>query len=165
MRESHEAHRTVHATSRWTIARARRSLVGLALAVAGITACSGDAPTGPGSGSNSPVGSYTISTMNGKALPFTWFSDTNYKYEVTAGALSLTGDGKFSVVTTYRQTVVTNVETFVDSSSGTWKQSGANLSFVADDSTTNTATWANNQLTVSQVDGNVTTTVVYTLKK
>jgi len=111
------------------------------------------------------VGSYTISTMNGKGLPFTMFSDTNYKYEVTAGSLALTGDGKFSVVTTYRQTVASNIETFVDSSGGTWKQTAATLSFVADDSTTSTATWANNQLTVTQVDGSVTKTVGYTLKK
>ena len=163
MRESHEAHRSMHATSRWTIARARRSLFGLAIAVAGITACGGDSPTGPGS-SSSPVWSYTISTMNGKGLPFTMFSDTNYKYEVTAGALSLTGDGKFTVVTTYRQTVVANIETFVDSSSGTWKQSGSSLSFVAADSTTNAATWSSNQLTITQKDGSVTTTVVYAKK-
>ena len=163
MRESYEAHRSVHATSRWTIARARRSLVGLAIAVAGITACGGDSPTGPG-GSSSPVGSFAISTVNAKALPFTMFSDTNYKYEVTAGALSLTGDGKFTVVTTYRQTVVANIETFVDSSSGTWKQSGSSLSFVAADSTTNAATWSSNQLTITQKDGSVTTTVVYAKK-
>src|SRR6185312_7894244 len=99
------------------------------------TACGGDSPTGP-SGSSSPVGSYTLSTMNGKGLPFTMYSDTNYKYEVTAGSLALTGDGKFSVVTTSRQTVGTNVETFVDSSDGTWKQTGAGISFVGDDSTT-----------------------------
>jgi len=164
MRESREAHRWEHATSRWTIARARRSLAGLAIAVAAITACSGDSPTGPG-GSSSPVGNYTLSTMNGKSLPFTWFSDTNYKYEVTAGSLALTGDGKFSVVTTYRQTVASNIETFVDSSGGTWTQSGGNLTFVAQDSTTNSAAWANNRLTITQVDGNVTTTVVYALKK
>ena len=94
MRESYEAHRSVHATSRWTIARARRSLVGLAIAVAGITACGGDSPTGPGD-SSSPVGSFAISTVNAKALPFTMFSDTNYKYELTAGSMALTSDGKF----------------------------------------------------------------------
>jgi len=111
------------------------------------------------------VGSYTLSTMNGKGLPFTMYSDTNYKYEVTAGSLALTGDGKFSVVTTSRQTVGTNVETFVDSSGGTWKQTGAGISFVGDDSTTSSGTLASNQLTVTQVDGNVTTTAVYALKK
>lgn len=131
--------------------------------MAGITACGGDSPTGPG-GSGSPVGSYTLSTVNGKGLPFTMFSDTGYKYEVTAGSLALTGDGKFSFVNTYRQTVGTNIETFIDSSGGTWKQTGSSFSFVGSDSTTSTGTFANNQLTIIQVDGAVTTTGVYTKK-
>lgn len=106
-----------------------------------------------------------MSTVNGKPLPFTMFSDTNYRYEVTAGTLSLTGDGKATVWMTYRQTVVTNVETFVDSSSGTWTRSGSAVSFAWPDSSHETATWANGQLSVAHVDGSVTTTYVYTLKK
>jgi hypothetical protein len=136
------------------------------VAVAAITACGGDA-TSPGtpSGPTSPTGSYSMSTVNGKPLPFTMFSDTNYRYEVTAGTLSLTGDGKATVWMTYRQTVVTNVETFVDSSSGTWTRSGSAVSFAWPDSSHETATWANGQLSVAHVDGSVTTTYVYTLKK
>lgn len=129
-----------------------------------LAACGGDSATGPTS-AKTPVGNYAVATINGKPLPYTMFADTGYTYEETAGTLSLTSDGKYSFVTSYRQTVLTNVEVFVDSTYGTWKQSGATLTFVdaLDSTATGTAVWAAPQLTFSMSDGATTTVVVYKL--
>ncbi len=150
----------------WTSRRARTLGVAATAALVLVTACGGDSSTGPGV-PKSPVGNYTVATVNGKALPFTIFSDTGFKYEETAGTLALTSDGKYSFVTTFRQTVESDVEVFVDSTFGRWTQSGASLSFVdaLDSTSTATATWAAPQLTFTLSDSGATSiTIVYALK-
>jgi len=104
-------------------------------ALAWIVACGSDSPTTPGGPSNNPVGNYGISTVNGKGLPFTLASDGNFLYEVTAGKIGLTGDNKYSLVTTYKQTIPGNVELFVDSSGGTWVMNGTTINMTETDST------------------------------
>lgn len=131
-----------------------------------LAACGGDNGTTAPPVPKTPIGNYVVANVNGKPLPFTLFADTGYKYEETAGTLALTSDGKYSFVTTYRQTVLSNVETFVDSTFGTWKQNGSTLTFVdaLDSTSTGTAVWAPPQLTFTLSDGGTTTTVVYALK-
>jgi hypothetical protein len=148
--------------TRWTN-RTLRSLAFVAtLATAG--ACGGDSPSGPAT-PKTPEGSYAISTVNGKGLPVAIFADTNFTYEVTSGSLALTADGKFSVVTTFRQTIPGNVETFVDSTGGTWVLSGTSVTFTyPDDGSTATATWAGTQLTSTVAYGPTPTTFVYSRK-
>lgn len=159
--------RAQQSTTRWTIRRARSlaqitGLIGLAIAAA----CSSDvtSPTKPNA--PTPNGNYTISTVNGKALPVALAQDASYMYEVTAGMLALTSDGKFSIMTTYRQTIPGNVSTFVDSTGGTWSISGTTVTLTnSADGTTDTATWATTQLTFVVTNANkVTTTSVYTKK-
>jgi hypothetical protein len=148
---------------RWTIGWKRSLVCAGTVAAIGLTACGGDA-SGPNV-SNTPVGSYTISTVNGKALPAAIFSETDYKLEVTSGSLVLTTDGKYSTVTTTRQTVPDNVSIFVDSTGGTWVLSGSQVQFTdAQDSSKVSAAWGNGQLTFSETDGGVTTTLVYAKK-
>jgi hypothetical protein len=151
-------------TLRWTTRRARTlaQITGFAI-FAAVAACSTDAPTGPGV-SNDPgaSGSYSITSVNGHALPATYAQDGTYLLEVTQGTLSLTTDGKFSIVTTYRQTVPDNVSAFVDSIGGTWSISGATVTFTnPDDGSTDTATWAAKQLTFVETDHDMTRTWVY----
>ena len=106
-----------------------------------------------------------MTTVNGKALPVAIFADTNYTYEVMSGTLVLTTDGKFTVVSKFRQTIPGNVSLFVDSTGGTWALSGTTITFTnVDDKSTNTATWANTQLTFVDNDGKTTMTVVYARK-
>jgi hypothetical protein len=162
--------RTGYATSRWTIGRApalgRIALsAGLAALTAWTAACGSDT-TGPG-GSNSPVGSYTISTVNGKSLPATLYADGNFLYEVTTGNIALTSNSKYSLVTTYRQTIPGNVEIFVDSTYGTWTLSGSTISLTdGQDGSTGQITWssAQSQLMFAIADGKATNTFVYTKK-
>jgi hypothetical protein len=130
-------------------------------------ACGSDNTTGPGGGNNSPVGSYTISTVNGKSLPATLYSDGNFLYEVTTGNIGLTSDKKYSLVTTYRQTIPGNVEIFVDSTYGTWTVSGTTISLTdGQDGSTGQITWSStqSQLMFAIADGKAVNTFVYTKK-
>lgn len=152
--------------SRWTIGPRRSSkLVAAFAAIALIAACGGDATTGPSSSSSNPVGSYTMTTVNGKAVPTSLFADGAFSYDITGGTMKLTSDGKFSAVTNYRQTVPGSVEMFVDSIAGTWTQSGSSLQMTIADGSTATATFDKSSLTLSATDEGVTMTVVYGNRK
>lgn len=149
-------------TFRWTIGR------GSALAAVVVT-CVAVALAGCRSGTepgDRPPGSYVIATVNGKIPPVAIFADTNYTYEVMSGSIALTTDGKYSLVTTFRQTIPGNVSMFVDSTGGTWVQSGTVIRFTnGQDSTTDQATWTNAQLTFIESEGKATDTYVYALKR
>ncbi len=136
----------------------------MAGSVAGLLACAGDS-TGPDD--TTPVGNYALTSFNGKALPATMFSDTNYAVVITSGALSLTADGKYSVASTTKETVLNNTSTYVDSSSGTWVQgtTGKTLTFTDkyDGSKVN-ATWGSGKITATDSTGGSAITVVYTRK-
>ena len=155
--------------SRLTIDRARRSGFVLAFAsLAALAACGSDSSTGPSGPAvpTTPIGSYTITTVNGKGLPVALFAEATYTYEITNGTLALTSGGKYSVVTTFRQTLPGSVSTFVDSTGGTWVQTGSNIQLTnGQDGSLDTATWDKGILTFVEVDGKVTTTYVYGLKK
>jgi hypothetical protein len=117
-------------------------------------------------GVTTPVGTYTIATVNGKTPPVAIFADTNYTYEVMSGSVALTGDGKYSAVIAYRQTIPGNVSTFVDSTGGTWAQSGTVIRFTnGQDGSTDQATWANAELTFVESEGKATDTYVYAIKR
>ena len=147
----------------WTIGRTR-TLVALA-AVVGAVAC-GDS-TGPSSQKN-PAGNYTIASVNGKAVPAPIFSDTGgYTLEITSGRLSLGGDGKYSSVMAFRQTLPGNVSSYTDSTGGTWVQSGGTLQFTETSTgMTASATWAGSQITfVDSTSGPSRISLVYALKR
>jgi hypothetical protein len=157
-----EATASSRALRRWTSRRGRSLGAAVLAALAVATACGGDA-TGPNA--KTPEGTYAISTVNGKTPPVAVFNEPDYILEVTSGSLVLTHDGKYSAVLTTRQTVPDNTSIFVDSTSGTWVLSGSEVQFTdASDGAKETATWGNGQLTVSETDGKVTTTLVYTRK-
>jgi len=104
-----------YSRSHWTTGRLRSLAYAATLAaLAAAAACGGDSPSAPAT-PKTPDGSYTITTVNGKSLPVAIFADTNYTYEVMSGTLVLTTDGKYSVVTKFRQTVPGNVSIFPDS--------------------------------------------------
>ena len=158
-----------HTLSRLTIDRARRSGFVLAFAsLAALAACGSDSSTGPSAPAvpTTPVGSYTITTVNGKGLPVALFAEATYTYEITNGTFALLSGGKYSVVTTFRQTLPGSVSTFVDSTGGTWVKTGTNIQLTnTQDGSIDTATWDKGILTFVEVDGKVTTTYVYGLKK
>jgi hypothetical protein len=156
-----------HLLSRLTIGLARRSpLVAGAALVVVLAACGSDSTTGPSSGSSStPIGSYTMSTVNGKAVPTSIFADGGFSYDVTGGSMKLTTDGKFSAITNTRQTLPGRVENFVDTTSGTWTQTGSAIAMTLSDGSTASATWDKTTLTLTSTDQGISLTVVYGNKK
>ena len=131
-----------------------------ALVTLWLGACSGDA-TGPDVPAT-PEGSYSLSTIEAKPLPYSMYADTGYTLEVTSGSLAINSNGKWVSKITSRETVAGNVSTYVDSTFGTWivAQGAATLTN-AETSTTSSATWTKADVTVSEVDGSVTLKVVY----
>ena len=151
------------ATRHWTIGRGR-ALVAFAAAVA-IVACS-DA-SGPSVQKN-PAGNYTIASVNGKAVPAPLFSDTGgYTLEITSGSLALTGDGKYSSVMGFRQTLPGNVSSYTDSTGGTWVRNGGNVQFT--ETSTGmvlSAVWTNGKITViDSTTGTSPISLVYNLAR
>ena len=137
-----------------TISRARKLVIGFGLTLA-IAACGSDnAPPVDPTSPDTPVGSYAIMTVNGKALPAAVIDTTNYKVEILSGALNLTADGKYVEVTRFRETIPDNTSTFVDSTFGTWTRSGTqiNLKNGEDPTATSTGTWAGLQMTFVLAD-------------
>jgi hypothetical protein len=159
MKEAHSE----YDTSRWTFQRGRRSVVAFAFVALAAAACGGggDTSTGPGNQpppTATPTGSYSIKTINNTALPVGLYPATpDYKYEVTAGSLVLTADGKYTVMTTYKQTITGNVSTFVDSTGGTWVLTGTSVAFTnGQDASKDNATFDKDQLTFAEANGKVT---------
>jgi hypothetical protein len=158
----------VTVTTGWTSERVRRSFVAVALAASAVlAACGGESPAGLGPPPvTTPAGSYTIQTVNGKALPVALYADGSYTWEVTVGIVTLGADGTYARVTTYRQTVPGNVELFVDSTGGTWSQSGSAIQLtVPTGAPAATATWDKGLFTYAESDGTNMNTFVYLQKK
>jgi hypothetical protein len=152
------------ASLRLTIGGARTLAVALVATV--LAACGGDSPSGP-SVQTSPEGNYTISTINGKALPMAIFSDTGgYQLEVLTGSLGVQSGGKYSVVTSYRQTIAGIISTYSDSSGGNWLLSGGSVAFTdGSDGSKAQAAWSNTGTLTLQVSDAPAVTIVYALKK
>lgn len=103
-------------------------------------------------------------------MPAAIASDTGgYKLEIMSGTITLTTAGQYSFVTNYREslTSVGIVDTYSDSTSGTWsKPSGSTTVQFTDgaDGSTFQAAWASGQLTLVEQNASLTQfTVVFKL--
>jgi hypothetical protein len=151
--------------------RALRSRVTVVAIVALIaSACAGDTVAAPGDPPGdqtpaTPVGSYTLVTVDAKALPWTMFADTGYTLEVQGATLAITSDGKWVSKVVQRETVAGFVSTYNDSTFGTWTATASSKSAVltnAETATTSSAAWTATGLTVQQLDGATTRAYAYT---
>jgi len=126
--------------------------LGACVAAILLVACSGSesSSTGPVT-QKSPTGSYTISSINASPLPVAIFSDTGgFKLEVTSGTITLTSGGTYSIVTNYRETLPGVLDTYTDSTGGTWAMTSGTSTVVftnSADTTQDQATWTNGTLT------------------
>ena len=95
------------------------------------------------------------------------FSDTGgYKLEILTGSLGLQSGGKYSVTTSYRQTIAGIVSTYSDSSGGNWLQTGTTVTFTdGADASKIQATWSNAGTLTLQISDAPPVTVIYALKK
>jgi hypothetical protein len=122
----------------------------VAVPVIAVAACGGDSATGPNA---NPAGSYHLSTVAGKSVPATMFSDTAFSDVITAGSLALQADGKYVIAVTLNETVAGHLSVYVDSGSGTWSQSGANaLTMVSAEGASASVPWTGTTVTVVDTD-------------
>ncbi len=121
-------------------------------------ACGGDSASGPNA---SPVGSYLLSTYNGKPVPQTLFADTGFTIALAAGSLALTADGSYLATITMNETIEGHLSVYVDSVAGKWTQTGAALLFVGPDSTKQSAGWDGARITLSDTSTAPPSTYVY----
>lgn len=98
-------------------------------------------------------GTYGLTTVNGKPVPATLFSDTSFTDVVAGGSLSLTPDGKYLSAVTTNETVDGHLSVYVDTVTGTWRQSGGALTLTAVDSSQTAANWNGNSVTVTDSSG------------
>ena len=112
-------------------------------AVTFVAACSDT--TGP----TSPDGDYLLSSINGSALPYRMYSDTNFTVDVTRSAMTLKADGSFFVTLTSEERVESYLSVYVDSVGGVWKQDGGVITLTMSDSTKQSATWSGTTLTIA----------------
>lgn len=141
--------------------------VGACLAVAVVTACSkGEGPTGPAIPAT-PVGTYTLLTIDTKALPYLMYADTGYTLEISSGTLTVTSGARWVSKIVQRETVAGNVSTYSDSTFGTWalptgSTAPGSATFVnAETNASTTVTWTATDITVDDKDGTTTRRVVY----
>lgn len=134
-----------------------RALLAAAVAATAVgAACSKDnAPTSPTknpSPTDTVAGSFALSTVDTKALPFAIASDPgNYSLEITAGTAVLQSTGQFTMTITSRETVAGYASTYIDSTSGTWtQQAGAVVFTIPATSATSVAAWDGANLSMVQ---------------
>lgn len=110
------------------------------------TACSDDG-TGPEA---SLAGTYTLRTVNGQNLPFTFFQAAGYKAEILSDTYTVNANGTFSNTAQFRETEGTTVTTTSETYTGTWTQSGNAIVFKDNEGDSQTATFTGgNTLTMT----------------
>jgi hypothetical protein len=130
-----------------------RWLRGMIAAVALVAACGGDAPT---STEASVVGTYTLRTANGAAVP-ALLEEQPVRLEVLAGTLTLAADRTFTNEQQIRSTENGVATTRAINLAGTYTVRGTTLTLVDPDDGTATATLGDDTITI----GNGSVTFVY----
>jgi hypothetical protein len=136
----------------------------LVVALIYTVACGKDSATAPVGNPNDPAaGSFALTSVDARALPFAILSDSFYKLEVTAGTAVLQATGSFIMPLTTRETVAGHASVYVDTTRGTWTQAAGSISLTATPgAVTTNATWDGRHLTVMFEIGPSTNTYVYT---
>jgi hypothetical protein len=120
----------------------------LALALA----CGGDKVSGPGS--ESIAGSYSLTTIDGAALPTVVVQAPDDKLEVTTGSLSLHGDNSYLLTFNLRETQGGTVTVETLSESGAYSRASETVSFhPSDDSGDWSASYASGGTLTATLDG------------
>lgn len=127
-------------------------VIGLA---ATVLAC-GDA-TGP----VTPVGDFSLATVNGKPVPYRLFADTGFSLDIAKGTLSLKADGSFLATLRSEERVQNHLSVYADTGTGTWAVVGSTLTFTAPDSSKQTALFAGSGITLIDSSGVAPLTYLY----
>jgi hypothetical protein len=128
-----------------------------------------DSPTGPGGTPvapppATPVGSYTLQTIDAKAMPYTMYAEPDYTLQVASGTIAITTNGKWVSKFVTTETVAGNVSTYSDSTYGTWTVATGTTVAVfinSETSVTSNGSWTAIDVTVNDVDGATIRKIVY----
>jgi hypothetical protein len=93
-------------------------------------------------------GSYSLQTINGQSLPFTFFQSATLRQEITADVFTAS-NGQFTEVTSERDTQNGTVSNFTTSDSGTYTVNGTAVTFTFfSDGSTGSGTISGNTFTL-----------------
>ena len=137
--------------------RARMLSALLALGI-GIAAC--DSVTEP----TTPIGEYTLLSVNGDNVPSTMFEDLTFRLEVTGGTLEMDVDSTYIATIITKETVDVVISEYVDTLQGRWTQdvvTGTITFTLTDDNTTFTGSWAGRNITALITSGLQTSSLVF----
>lgn len=128
------------------IVRPRMLLVAMACTAA--VSCGGGSDTIAPPAPDAAVGVYTLTTINGQALPVVIEQAGNDKAEITAGVVTLKADKTFTDITQVRVTVSGNVSSQTENAAGTWTRQVNTVQFTPAGFTAYSMTWdGGNRLT------------------
>jgi hypothetical protein len=99
-----------------------------------LAACGSDSSTN--AGPVSVAGTYTLRTVNGAPLPYTWLQIGADKLEITADAVTLTEGGTWTESWTERSTESGKVTTSTSTDAGTYTLAGTVITLVSQESGT-----------------------------
>jgi hypothetical protein len=128
-------------------------------------ACNKDSPTEidvPGDPNESVSGSFALTSIDQKSLPFKVLADTGYSIEVTAGSALLDTNHTFIMPLTTRENVAGFLSTYVDTIQGSWTQDAGVVTLTPAGAFPATATWDGRRLTAMWSIGPSVNTYVYT---
>jgi hypothetical protein len=125
--------------------------------IAAAVAC--DSVTEP----TTPIGEYSLLSVDGDNVPSTMFEDATYKLEVVRGTLEVDVDSSYIATIVSKETVDAVVSEYVDSLRGTWSQdeSGTMQFTFPEDNTTFTGSWQGRKITILITSGLASTSLVY----
>jgi hypothetical protein len=124
----------------------RRSFLSALAGLALLTAC-GDS-SGPGE--TDIVGSYTLQTMNGNALPWRAIVIGNDWFEFTSGSGSINADGTYSLTLNWRESTSGQIDSGAEPSVGTYSRNGNAITFTdASDGSTIVGTITGRQISIT----------------
>ncbi len=127
-----------------------------------IAACGGtgaDAVTGP----QTITGTYKLSTVQGKGLPYRIYSDVNYSFDVADGSIALNTNGSFTAAIRSEERVENHLSVYADTSTGNWMQTGTKIDLTISDGTHAVGSLSGKTLTFVDSSGVTPLTYVYTL--
>lgn len=84
---------------------------------------------------------YQLAQVDGTALPVEVEKEWHCREDVTAGTLTLGGDGRWLLETTKREVCGSNTKTGIDTDDGRYIAEGQTLRFLDDDGDENTKDW------------------------
>ncbi|MEP6999040.1 MAG: hypothetical protein ABI969_01085 [bacterium] len=132
----------------------------LTLTIAACGGGGGDSITGP----TSPTGSYKLTTVQGKALPYRVYSEVNYTVDVADASVTLNAGGAFTAAMRTEERVDNHLSVYADTVTGNWVLTGSKVDLTVSDGTHTIGTWSGKTLSFTDSSGVTPLTYVYTMQ-